>query len=84
MYICSPALPNADVPYSSAKISLDLLQGRPGVLHGGFTPELKEFLLTSAIRVTLRGHPFIIDDRHKYHAIYEITVNAMYVLVLYM
>ena len=75
--------PNEDTKYTGGVITFDLLEGRPGQgKDGAFDAELRQFMLASAVKIRLEGHPSLPNNnekRHTYHGITELKVQAMYV-----
>ena len=75
--------PNEDPKYTGGVITFDLLEDRPGQgLNGSFSVDLRRFLLASAVRIRMEGHPYLPNNdekKHTYHGIIELRVEAMYV-----
>jgi hypothetical protein len=66
-----------DMPYSQGVLTFDLLSDRPGVqADGTLTLPLREFLQSYAIRIAMKGHPFVKDDMQRYHSLIEVELEG--------
>ena len=80
-FFLSLSRPNQDPKYTGGVITFDLLEGRPGQgKNGAFSVDLRHFLLASAVRIKLEGHPYLPineEKKHIYHGLTELKVEAV-------
>ena len=75
---------NSSTPFSQATVTyIALSASRNGSTDFYNTPSLRAFVQAVGIQVALQGHYYdnILDVRHQYYGIYEITVSGRYVYV---
>ena len=67
-----------ELPPSQGVLTFDLLSDRPGQSDDGtFTLPLHKFLEAYAVRISMRGYPYVVDMRQKYHSLLEVEVEGL-------